>query len=160
MKITAKDVEAMERRVSGAPPFVVGIDPGASTGYAFICNGKLIACESGLPIEIETKVLTLFRASGPRLLVVVEDTRKLRLPKHLRTNHGQMDQGVGQVHAEMRRWEQFCEHHGIACIMQKPHKGIPKKVTHERLKEDFPEFDGRTNQHGRDAAYLAKSQAK
>ena len=147
----------MKRRVKGAPEFVIGIDPGANTGYAFMIAGKLKACEAEIPIRIEERVLLIRAAVLDKLTVIVEDTRKFFLPRHLRQNHGQMDKGVGQVHAEMRRWEQFCAHHKIECIMQKPYRGIKKKAGAEDFKVDFPEYEGRTNGHGRDAAYLAAS---
>jgi hypothetical protein len=154
-KFTSSDLAMMQRRLSGRPKFVIGIDPGRSTGYAFVSQGNLVSCESDIPIRVEQRVLTVFAAAKDDLLVIVEDTRAMRLPKHLQSSSAR-DKGVGGVWAEMTRWQEFMEHHGIPCKMQAPSKSIKRKTTAEEFKKDFPDFKGRTNHNARDAAYLAK----
>jgi hypothetical protein len=154
-RFTSSDLALMERRISGRPKFVIGIDPGRTTGYAFISQGTLVSCESDIPIKVEERVLKVFAAAGQDLFVVVEDSRHLRLPKHLQSSSAR-DKGVGGVWAEMVRWQDFMEHHGIPHKMQSPSKSIKRKTTQEEFKKDFPDFKGRTNHNARDAAYLAK----
>lgn len=160
MGISKSDIEAMQRRVAGKPTYVIGIDPGRTTGYAVFVDGRMMACESGKPIEIEQKVLAMAKAVeviGKTLLIVVEDTRDMRVPKHMQSGP-ERDKGVGGVWAEMFRWESFCQWHGLPFKMKRPSKHIKRKVTSGVFKADFPDFSGRTNHNARDAAYLAKSE--
>ena len=155
MGMSPKDFEMLQRRTTGRPSFVIGVDPGRSTGYAFISKGVLVACESDIPIRVEQRILRVFEAAGADLLVVVEDSRAFRLPKHLQSSSAR-DKGVGGVWAEMTRWEEFMTHHGIRHRMSAPSKSIRRKTTQEEFRRDFPDFKGRTNHNARDAAYLAK----
>ena len=155
MRVTQADVDAMNRRVEGRRKFVIGIDPGRTTGYAFFSHGEVVACESDIPIRVEERVLRCFSAAGKDLFVVIEDSRGFRLPKSLQSSSSR-DKGVGSVWAEMTRWQEFMEHHGIPHRMQPPTKGIPRKTTSEQFKKDFPTFKGKTNHNARDAAYLGR----
>jgi predicted ATPase len=61
-------------------------------------------------------------------------------------------QGAGSIKRDCQRWEEWLKHHNI------PHVGVsPKnnktKLTAEQFKR-ITKWEGRSNEHGRDAAML------
>lgn len=136
--------------------FWIGIDPGTKTGFALwdSKHQKFVTIETmGIVKAMEMVYAnhgTLIR-QGITLRVVVEDTRKLRLPA-AQQSFGRL-KGVGSVHRDMSIWEEFLEYHGIPYTMA----GLSPKEFRIGDSEWFKKktgWDGRTSEHARAAAGL------
>lgn len=160
MSVTREQAQEMQRRVdtsAGRPRYYIGIDPGTATGLAVwdSATRSYVDITSGTAVAMEQRVMHIRAIYAPiRVQVVIEDTRKLRLPKHLQTNSsGAQDHNVGMVHRDMSRWEEFCQHHSLDFVMQPISKHIKRKMK----SADFRAMTGwekRTNEHERDAACI------
>lgn len=83
-------------------------------------------------------------------LIVFEDARKMKLPRHL--THGGRAQGAGAVKWFCGQFEAFCEYNGFPYLAVKPNPKLTKLS-----KEKFYQLTGyehRTSNHARDAAML------
>jgi hypothetical protein len=135
----------------------IGIDPGASTGYAaWDASSRVLAAVHTLKIhEAMDYVLQVHRA-GMLHSVTFEDAR-------LRTWFGKMDkeqvkygaavrEGAGSVKRDCTIWADFLGAHGIAYKGVKPAAGATKwKADHFARVTGWT---GRTSEHARDAAIL------
>lgn len=136
------------------PHLYIGIDPGVTTGYAEwdSLQKKLLQVTSYKAVEAERRVLDLFEIHGDGIMVVIEDTRGLRLPKRLQSNESRAQtKGVGSVHRDMGRWEEFCGHYGIPYKMRPLGKNPLRKSDGDAFRR-YTGYDARTSEHGRDAA--------
>ena len=156
------DVERMMRKTGGVQVALwIGIDPGVNTGYAIWSSRskQFLVVESKAAVEAEVDVVAYWNMSLASMAspaptdihVVVEDTRKLRLPKHLQS--AGRTKGAGSVGRDMQRWAEFLTHHGI------PHTMAPMSPKEFRTMDDAAfrkktGWDKRTNEHGRSAAGL------
>lgn len=137
----------------------LGIDPGVNTGFAIVCNGKLTDVLCIPACQAEAKVLTWSQNHSPHVIVYFEDAR-------MRNWFGKMDaeqkkygaavrEGAGSIKRDCQRWEEFLKHHNI------PHVAVAPK--NNKTKLDAAQFkritgwEGRTNEHSRDAAMLVVS---
>lgn len=153
MRITENDYKRMQGRVKTGALGVemwVGIDPGVNTGLAVWSSltQRLLRVESMKAVEAEDY---LIERIGAPMHVVVEDTRKLRLPAKLQSS-GRL-KGAGSVHRDTGRWQEFLEHHKIPHTMA----GLSPKEFREGSAEWFNKRTGwnkRNNEHGRSAAGL------
>lgn len=130
---------------------LIGIDPGANTGYARIKNSKLVEVGSMWAVKAEIEIqLESARLSGidGTLKVFIEDARQRKWV----TGGREKLQGVGSVKGECRRWEQFCETHDIDYELVAP-KNNKTKTTASEFRR-ITGWQQRTNEHGRDAAML------
>lgn len=136
--------------------FWIGIDPGTKTGLAiWDSRHQKFATIETMGI---VKAMELVRAANTSYglerithRVVVEDTRKLRLPA-AQQSFGRL-KGVGSVHRDMSIWEEFLEYHGIPYTMA----GLSPKEFRVGDSEWFKKktgWDGRTSEHARAAAGL------
>lgn len=143
---------------AGKPRYYLGVDPGTDTGLAVwdSATRSYVDITSGTAVAMEQRVLQLIALYAPvKIRVVIEDTRKLRLPAHLRDNTKAnfYDKGVGSVHRDMGRWEEFCQYHSLDFAMQPLSRHIKRKMK----SADFRQMTGwekRTNEHERDAACI------
>lgn len=137
------------------PNYYIGIDPGTHTGYAVWSThtkalnfvGSMRTCEA------EDMILKIFVGQAPTFHVIVEDTRSLRLPRALQKAGDSYLRGVGSVHRDMSRWEEWLTFHKIPFTMA----GLSPKVFRTGNAEWFRKFtgyQGKTNEHGRAAAGL------
>jgi len=128
------------------PNYLIGIDPGVKTGYAWSSNGVLQDVTSGVAVEIEQKV---FLFSPGDVLVFIEDARKR---KWFGKSGPERWKGAGSIMRDCKRWEEFCEHHDI------PYRLIPPRCNTTKTDQDsfakITKWEKRTNEHGRDAAML------
>lgn len=155
MGTSRADAERMMQKV-GKPALFTGIDPGVHTGFAVWSPPlkKFTRVESMMACEAEHQILMMrdsFNGTGYGFHVVVEDTRKMRMPAHLQ-NAGRL-KGVGSVHCEMRRWDEFLTYHSI------PHTMAPMSPKEFRTGNDAwfrkkTGWDKRTNEHARAASGL------
>ena len=130
---------------------ILGIDPGANTGVARIEDGQLVSLQTISPHEIER----MLRAQAPDR-VVFEDSR---LQSHTWTKAGGIAQAakiarnVGEIDAWCRLITAVCGELGI------PAHGISPKSKGAKIKEaafiEATGWQGRSNQHERDAAMVA-----
>lgn len=129
---------------------IIGIDPGAHTGIAVAKDGVLWKLETIQPHEI-ADYLTKAMPSN----VVFEDSRKQSHVWMATANRAvslKMARNLGQVDAWCSLIESACAQYAIPCHGVSP-KAKGAKVTAATLKR-LTGWDGRSNQHERDAAML------
>lgn len=131
---------------------VLGIDPGRHTGLAWYRGAKLVelltvAPEQLVPILQSTDITT----------VVFEDSRKTRHtwgrgPASVGAMR-KIARNVGQIDAWCIQIEVLCKTCGIACIGLSPREKGAKVSPNDFAR--ITGFQGRSNQHERDAAMVA-----
>ena len=129
---------------------VIGIDPGVNTGVAVADGGKLIRVESMNAVEAEGCVMQCIEMYGlPNVFVRFEDAR---MRQWFGSKGVEALQGAGSIKRDCSRWEEFLTHHNI------PHARIAPKANRTKLTADqfkrITGWQGRTNEHARDAAML------
>lgn len=131
-------------------PICIGIDPGKNTGYAeWDRHGKLLlACEAIAIHEAMARVKQ-HHESGLLHLVAFEDAR---LRTWLGSKGREALQGAGSIKRDCTIWADFLAALGAPYVNLKPASGATK-WTAERFAK-FTGWQGRTNEHGRDAAVL------
>jgi hypothetical protein len=130
---------------------VIGIDPGANTGFATFKNGRLEFLMTICPWEIPTEL-------SVRLVdrVIFEDSRLTSPVWSRSTNRAasiKIARNVGQVDAWCAMIVAICGQHGI------PAHGISPKDKGAKLDAAtfalMTGWQGKSNQHERDAAMVA-----
>lgn len=130
---------------------VLGIDPGANTGFAVFEDGKLVGLQTGSPWDMAG----LIRAMKPDR-VVFEDSR---LQSNVWSAVGskaaacKIARNVGQIDAWCSYILAVCEQARVPVLSISP-KGKGKKVGAEEF-ERITGWSGSSNQHNRDAAMVA-----
>lgn len=136
--------------------FHIGIDPGANTGVAMWDKKAqaLTFVGSMLAVEAEEFVDSMVEKHFTEgVMVHVEDTRNMKMPAEKQKSQ-QMLRGVGSVHRDMTRWEQYLQHKGHTFVMRPLTKSQLRKSTDEFFRR-VTGWNQRTNEHGRDgAAYV------
>lgn len=128
----------------------IGIDPGVNTGYAAYRDddAKLIACTS-LSILAAMDEVRRIKDLGVLHSVTFEDAR-------LRTWFGSKGaealQGAGSIKRDCSIWQEFLTGLGVPFRQVKPQAG-GTKWSAEQFKR-LTGWQGRTNEHARDAALL------
>ena len=129
----------------------IGIDTGVNTGYARMREGKLEFIKTLCIIEALEYAkadINLSRDLGCSIKFFIEDARKRKWV----TGGREKLQGVGSVKRDCGIWEEFCVYHGIDFALVAP------KDNHTKLSADtfarLTGYQGRTSEHGRDAAML------
>lgn len=129
--------------------YIVGIDPGVTTGLAVAEVGGLLIRVEGLKIHRAMDDVKALHVAGQLKMVVFEDAR---LRKWLGTKGREAAQGAGSIKRDCKIWDDFLQ--GLGC----PYKQIaPQKGATKWSAEYFAKVTGweaRTNNHGRDAACL------
>ena len=129
--------------------FVIGIDPGVTTGYAVWCTTekKLIIVSSSIRCEIEDRIKSISEKS--KILVRFEDAR-------MRTWFGQSGreklQGAGSIKRDSQLWEEWLTYYNIPFQKVAP-KNNKTKISSSLFKS-LTKFNNPTNEHSRDAAML------
>lgn len=135
----------------------IGIDPGTDTGFAVwdIAARNFLGIEAGSMLQIMKQVLAL-HGGGPLIpagsvLVVIEDARKAYMRPGGAT-YGKVNrlQGVGSVKRDCKLWVEFLDAEKIPYQTIKPRRRKTKKDA--ALFARITGWQGRTNEHGRDAA--------
>ena len=132
--------------------YYIGIDPGTNTGWAIWdkLTKTLTEVTSMKAVEAEAILLDIWKGRED-FVVMVEDTRKLRLPRSKQEHGPSAMKGIGSVHRDMGRWEEFLTHHRMPFRM----KPLSSNVLRKAKSDVFTKYTGwtaRTNEHGRDAA--------
>ena len=126
---------------------LIGIDPGVCTGMAIGRDGRLESIVTGLACEIEMQVK--FHADMEDVFVYFEDAR---MRQWFGKSGREKLQGAGSVKRDCQRWQEWLEMNNI------PHCKVAPKDNKTKLNADqfsrITKWEGRTNEHGRDAAML------
>jgi len=126
---------------------LIGLDPGVHTGFAMSENGVLVHVATFKACLAENMVE--HHAKGKDAVVYFEDAR-------LRTWFGSKGrealQGAGSIKRDCHRWEEWLEFHGIKFVKVAP-KSNKTKLTADQFKR-ITGWQGKTNEHNRDAAML------
>ena len=132
--------------------YVIGIDPGVNTGFAFWNkqDKKFVSLGTHSILTAIDNVKILYEKSiASNILVRVEDARK-------RTWFGNTGKerlkGAGSVERDCKIWEDFLTDLGIDFEMVHP-KNNKTKLSAEVFKK-VTGYEGGTSQHSRDAAML------
>lgn len=130
--------------------FIVGIDPGVTTGLALWEYGpKRLEDVASMGIVDAMLRVQAMHHVGTLHLVVYEDAR-------LRTYFGAKGrealQGAGSIKRDCSVWAEWLAHLGCAYKAVSPRAKGPKLSAEQFAK--LTGWQGRTNEHGRDAAML------
>jgi hypothetical protein len=135
------------------PTYIVGIDPGTTTGLAIYRDGELIRL-LGKPFW---EVYDIVARADADLALVIEDARSMpRFAKNRHTSggieaHVAVGRSIGVTDAHAALWETLAIHLGIPYLLRQP----------SGAKWDADDLKTRTgwahptNQHSRDAARIA-----
>lgn len=126
---------------------LIGIDPGVNTGFAVWDGKSLIYCKSLNIVEAAMKVKEY--ADIYNVKVYFEDARQ----RHWFGSSGREKLlGAGSVRRDSQIWETICNVLNIPYQMVAPKDNMTKlNATQFKM---FTGWEGRTNEHGRDAAML------
>lgn len=140
--------------------YAIGIDPGTSTGVAvWHRTEKRFMAIKTMPIHRAMEFVACHCEDEPLTVVLVEDARKITLPKHLqRHDSHKYSQGVGSVKRDCSIWENFLTDMKIPFVMKDP-RTQKKKVDKAAFSAmtGWKRDDGgaiNTSSHGRDAAMM------
>lgn len=125
----------------------IGIDIGVNTGFAVSENKKLTHVASYTILDAMEKVL---EQDGAIVLHIEDPTQNTYVARSTRAEIGRL-QGAGSVKRDFKIWMEFVEKHGIKHVLHSHRR--TKKLNSEQFKR-LTGWASRTNQHGRDAAYL------
>lgn len=132
----------------------IGIDCGTHTGLAvWDSTEKRLTSVQTLPLYKAFEVVSLLAENNP-VRVVFEDARQRKwLPKEksIAEYRGHL-MGAGSVKRDSTAWEEFCKGKGIAYEAVAPRKGLTKWSP--EVFQRLTGWQGRTSNHGRDAAML------
>jgi len=124
----------------------IGIDPGKKTGIAIKIDGEFHAIGSMGIVEAMIEVL---KYPVTNTVVSFEDAR---LRKWFGKSGREKLQGAGSIKRDSSIWEEFLSYHNYDFFTVSPlSKGA--KLDAELFKR-LTGWEGRTNEHGRDAATL------
>jgi hypothetical protein len=129
--------------------YIVGIDPGVTTGFAVAEVGKGLTRVEGMKIHRAIDEVKALHAAWLLRLVVFEDAR---LRKWLGTKGREAAQGAGSIKRDCKIWEDFLQELGCPYQQIAPQKGATKWSAEYFAK--VTGWEARTNNHGRDAACL------
>ena len=125
----------------------VGIDCGVNTGYARTDGGGELKIVSSMNIVEAMACVASLDGIAP-FKVYIEDARK----RKWFTGGREKAQGVGSVKRDCQIWQEFCDHHGFEYELVAP-KNNRTKLNAAQF-EQLTGWQGRTNEHGRDAGML------
>ena len=127
----------------------IGIDPGVKTGFAvwLPSDQQFKTVETMAIHEAMDRIKNYY--NGEKVMVVVEDARQR---KWFGKAGREKLQGAGSIKRDCKIWDDFLKSLGIKYLMKKPIAGTTKwnQTTFKR----HTNWQGRTNEHSRDAALL------
>lgn len=135
--------------LSIAPRYVIGIDPGTSTGIAVFdtIQGKFTRIDTMGIVRAMYEVGTL-RSIMPAdtILLLVEDPRRIG-------GAPERAQGAGSIKRDANIWQEFAKVYQVKVRFVRPTRASITKATVEQLR-NMCGWVGRTTNHARDAAFL------
>lgn len=127
---------------------VIGVDPGKTTGLALSVSGELQDVDSEGIIEGMLWVQDHYTEDT---IVVVEDARKMGY--HPGNSNSAKWMNVGKVKRDCQVWEEFCEYKNYRYHLISP-QNVQTKLDADYF-EKVTGWEGRTNEHKRDAGMIA-----
>lgn len=129
---------------------LIGIDCGVNTGFSRSFDGVLTEVKTYTIIEAMADLLFYVKngCEPVGVKIYIEDARK----RKWFTGGREKAQGVGSVKRDCQIWQEFCEHYGFEYELVAP-KNNRTKLNAAQFKQ-LTGWQGRTNEHGRDAAML------
>jgi len=145
----------------GTTSFVLGIDPGASTGLAGYApsagprqRGRLVFVTSAGPLPT-CRLIAAWRRAGLVLSAVVEDSRSLPVyARHAGKGRGERDRvarSVGRIDCLTELYLDLLRSLSVPARCVEP---VREAKWDAAALRRLTGFEGPTNQHGRDAARL------
>lgn len=135
---------------------LIGIDTGVNTGYAeYDTESKKLLCVTSMKIHQAMNAISQYIHAGYDIKVMVEDPRQrtwFGTEKMSRDEERKRLQGVGSVKRDAGIWEDFLIDKEIPYEMVAPKRNVTKLKSN--TFNNYTKFNGRTNEHGRDAAML------
>lgn len=132
---------------------VIGIDAGVNTGIAIYEDGMIKELSTIEPIDIADIFICY---AGDPLFVAFEDSRlqsHVWIPGQSKGVAANIARKVGMVDAWCYLIERLCEKYDVAYMRVSP-KAKGQKLNAEEFKQ-ITKWDGKSNQHERDAAMVA-----
>lgn len=137
----------------------IGIDTGTHTGVAIWGGGQFLLLET-MAIHKAMKIVNEYVQSGIEVVVRVEDPRQrtwFGTERMSREQERKKLQGVGSVKRDASIWDDYLsdlckDKDNIKYEMVAPKRNVTK-LTGESFKA-ITKWQGRTNEHNRDAAML------
>lgn len=148
----AKKIDANQPRIAQPASryhYVIGIDPGVTTGYAVkdTLKGQYEEISSSSIVHVMDIILDWKKFYD--VFVRVEDAR---LRKWFGKTSREVLQGAGSIKRDCQIWEEFLTRHSI------PHEFVAPKDNKTKLDSKkfkmFTGWKGKTNSHARDSAML------
>ena len=134
---------------------IVGIDPGVHTGVAvWDTSSRQLLNVTCCGIVEAMAYLSEFHKERRINVVVVEDARQRKwIPRErdVKQFKGRA-MGAGSVKRDCSIWQEWCEFNRIEFNPRPPKNNITKLTSLQF--QGITGYDGRTNNHGRDAAML------
>ena len=140
--------------------FAIGIDTGVHTGYAeWDCKNKEFVLVKTMKIHeaifrVQERIRT-WKRKGFHFVIRVEDARQRKwfTDKYAKDGHMRnIQQGAGSVKRDASVWEDFLKDENVDFDMVPP-KNNATKMTEQAFR-GLCHYQGRTSEHGRDAAML------
>lgn len=135
-------------------PFLLGLDPGVTTGIAAVAADdprRVLLVASAAPLDVLHR-LTAWAADGRLVAATVEDATKLPLyARHGAANRGERDRiarSVGTVDCLTTLYVAALEGLGVPVVCAEPVRAA--KWTADDCAR-LTGYTGRSNEHGRDA---------
>lgn len=134
--------------------YVIGIDPGTKTGFAiYDKEAKRLTTVCTVQVhqgfDAVRNINEFAKEYKLKIFVRVEDARKR---KWYGPGAGRKQQGAGAIKIQCKQWEEFLQAEGISYQMIAPAE-IKTKVDAKKFKM-ITGWEGRTSNHGRDAAMM------
>jgi hypothetical protein len=135
---------------------IIGIDTGTNTGFAVwnVSLKQFVRIET-LKIHQAFFKIKNYIDYGWRLKILVEDAR---LRKWYGSNSTAKLQGAGSIKRDCSIWEDFLKDEKIDFELIAP-KNVMTKLSAESFK-NITKYEGKTNEHNRDAAMLCFNRSK
>lgn len=140
-------------------PYLIGIDPGVTTGLCIYYKPEKRICQlrSGILLEMLFMLKESIwwdRINNDRVFIRMEDSRLRKWIPRQKTETAERGrrEGAGYVKAHCAIWEDWFKIVGIPHELVAP-KNNKTKVSAEYFKK-LTGWEGQTNEHSRDAAML------
>lgn len=138
------------------PSLIVGIDPGVTTGVAVWDRTARVLTTVGSMTICAAMEFVKSLHKGVGVEVWFEDAKQRKwlgdADERQRRSGAGIREGVGSVKRDCSIWREFCDLHKIPYKAVKPASGATKWTAEQFALRT--KWQGRTNNHGRDAACI------
>jgi hypothetical protein len=128
--------------------YIIGIDPGVTTGLSVWDGDRLLVVESSTILEAIERV-KMWNDGGAKIFIRLEDARKR---KWFGKSSREVLQGAGSIKRDCKIWEDFLTEQKIEFELVAPKNNKTKVAA--RFFNRLTGWKASTNEHSRDAAML------